>query len=142
MKTRFLILIILFASCNSANRIRYVNAYNCNFEFIELNSDFEFVLTEFYKNNASCATEGIPYTLLIGKTNDEKLPKKISILSLCDNNIYSIGTKFMIKPIINPMKNTSLHPILQVKDTVINKVKYRKVIGCENKAVWGIPKQK
>jgi len=132
-----LLLLVIF-NC-APRKVKYLNSLR--FEFIETKKEFELELTYFQKNLAYCYTEGIPYALLIGKTKDNSLPSTVSVLSKCDNNDYKIGTKFIIAPIENPEKSISLHPIYLVKDTIINKIKYRKVIGSENKAVWGIPKE-
>ncbi|MNK21530.1 hypothetical protein D3C87_397890 [compost metagenome] len=132
-------LLLFIIYCCTPKKV--LNQNKLGFEYIETKEEFEFELTEFYKNNAYCFTEGIPYALLIGKTKSTNLPSTISVLSQCDNNDYKIGSKFIIKPIENPEKRTTLHPIYFVKRTLVDNVKCSKVIGSENKAVWGIPKE-
>ncbi|AWA31161.1 hypothetical protein HYN48_14250 [Flavobacterium magnum] len=140
MKKIIFVFLLIFMSCKTTNEIRYVNQYDCSLEYLDSKFEFKFELIEFHENFAYCATEGIPYALLIGKTDDPRLPKKISVFSQCNNNHYTVGEKMIIVPKENPTKSTSLKPIYFTKDTIVNSVKFRKIIGCENKIIWGNPK--
>lgn len=110
------------------------------FDFIQFDDNFKIKLIEFHKNTAACNTEALPYALLIGETTGSSLPSKISILSYCDNRVFEIGDELIIEPTKDPTKQTSMNPIYFVKDTIINDMSRRWVIGSENKAIWGRPK--
>jgi len=96
-------------------------------------------LVQFQKNTFYCGTEGLPYALLIGKTNSNDLPKNITVLSYCDDRIFNVGDKLNIEPTKNPTKSTSLNPIYFVKDTIIDGNKINWLIGSEYKTIWGRP---
>ncbi len=104
------------------------------FKFIKADMVFEINLIEFYQNTADCGTEGLPYALLIGETSSELLPDKISVLSYCDDRVFKVGEKLKIEPTRNPINETTLNPIYFVKDSVINGIDRRWLIGSEYKA--------
>jgi hypothetical protein len=108
-----------------------------DFNFIERTETFNVIVTDFIKNDAYCATEGLPYALIIGNTSENKLPAKVSILAICDNNVYKVGDTLKISPIKNPMKETSLKPIYFIKRDTIDGIITRNIIGSENPAIWG-----
>jgi hypothetical protein len=95
-------------------------------------------LVKFYENNAYCYTEGIPYALLIGTPlSDSTLPDTISVLAICDNKKYVIGDTLNILQINNPETTSSLHKITIIKDTLIQRDRYRWAIGSEYQGTWG-----
>ena len=126
-------------SCKSKSGIENISQYKFEFDYIKLKSDFEMELIKFQRNLAHCGTEGLPYALLIGKTDSEFLPKKMTVLSYCDDRIFKVGDKLKIELTDNPTKRTSLNPIYFVKDTIISGIERRWIIGSENKTVWGRP---
>ena len=140
-KTNFIsfIVLILIIGCKAKSGIEYSTQNKFEFEYFNTDESFELELVEFYRNSASCGTEGLPYALLIGKTKTESLPEKISVLSYCDDRIFKIGDKLEIEPTENPTKKTTMNPIYFVKDTIINGNKNRWIIGSEYKAIWGRP---
>jgi hypothetical protein len=143
LKTKLQILIlgfILIFGCKSKNIGIYdSNANFIKFEFITTDKPFELKLTEFQANVFACNTEGLPYAVLIGKTYSERLPKKITVLSYCDDRYFEIGEKLKIIPTDNPTKRTSLNPIYLVKDSILNGKKTSWLIGSENKTIWARP---
>ena len=115
------------------------------FDFIEPNQVFDLTITEFYENTTSCSTETIPYALLIGITSDKTLPKKVSVLSVCEERIFKPGEKVIITPEPEPSLLTSRNPLnpmyFVITDTIVNgKMLSEWIIGSENKAIWGKPK--
>ena len=108
------------------------------FDFIKSDCPFDLELTEFHENLFYCYTEGIPYAILIGKTNDNTLPNIVTVLSRCEERTFKIGQKLKINPKKDPRQSISLGLIYSVKDTIIGGKKKRWLIGSENKAIWGI----
>jgi len=133
---------ISIISCKSNKHILKNSVYTQKFDYLNVKKEFEMKLSEFYPNTAYCGTEGLPYALLIGKPTENTLPKRISVLSYCDNRIFKIGEILKIKPTENPTKKTTMNPIYLVKDTIINGIKKRWLLGSENKVIWGIPNLK
>ena len=109
------------------------------FDYFSRKDNFEMELVKFQRNTASCGTEGLPYALLIGKTNSESLPEIVTVLSYCDDRIFNVGDRLRVEPTENPTKSTSMNPIYFVKDTMINGNKSRWIIGSEYKTIWGRP---
>jgi hypothetical protein len=109
------------------------------FDYFSRKDNFEMELVKFQRNTASCGTEGLPYALLIGKTNSESLPENVTVLSYCDDRIFNVGDRLRVEPTENPTKSTSMNPIYFVKDTMINGNKSRWIIGSEHKTIWGRP---
>ncbi len=112
------------------------------FNFISHSKEFELEVTEFYKNTFSCATEVVPYALIIGKTFSESLPDEISVLSYCEKKSFDVGMNLIIKPESEPSLLKSPNPmglIYFTKDSIINGVLTDWVIGSEFKAIWGKP---
>jgi hypothetical protein len=96
------------------------------------------VVTEFYKNNTYPYSEGgVSYALLIGKSNDIKLPKIISVLAIRDNNQYKLGEIVTVLPQEGLLKEGSRSLLYFTKDTIINKIKSTIIIGSEYPAVLG-----
>ena len=134
-----LIILPLLVTCSSKQKIFEIDNNKSVFDYLETKQEFELLITEFYQNTASCGIEGLPYALLIGETNSNFIPKKVSVLSYCDDRVFKVGTKVKIKPSENPTKLTTMNPIYFIKDTVINGKKRKWIIGSENKAIWGNP---
>jgi hypothetical protein len=134
-----LIILILIIGCKSQSGIEYSAQNRFGFDYLETNSKFEMELVDFQKNTAYCGTKGLPYALLIGKTNSELVPEYVTVLSYCDDRIFNIGDQLSIEPTENPTKRTTMNPIYFVKDTIINGNKSRWIIGSEYKAIWGLP---
>jgi len=126
---------IIFA-CSSPKMSQQTYSLNKGFDFISVSDTFHLTITQFYKNTAHPYTEGLPYALLIGETNQSKLPKQISVLAIRDNHSYNLGDVVIVHPAENPLKASSLKPIYLVKDTVIGKLNCHAVIGTEYPAVW------
>ena len=133
------LILILIIGCKSQSGIKYSAENRFGFEYLNVKDSFEIELVEFFQNTADCGTEGLPYALLIGKTESEFVPKNITILSYCDDRIFKTGEKLKIEPTQNPTEKTTMNPIYFVKDTIINGYKSRWVIGSEYKAIWGRP---
>ena len=96
-------------------------------------------VTYFFRNTTLCYTEAIPYALLIGTTNNpanSKIPKLVTVLAKCDNNVYKIGQDIHVVSIMDPTQPT-LRPLFIQKDTMINGKESFWLIGCENPAIWG-----
>jgi|WetSurSiteA1Bulk_404760.scaffolds.fasta_scaffold20088_4 hypothetical protein len=109
-----------------------------DFTYIQISDTISIKLIKFYKNDASCYTEAIPYALLIGKCNtNHSIPDTLSILAHCDNSIYNIGDTLRIIQIENPELRMSLHKITIVKDTIIAGLKTHWTIGSEYPGIWG-----
>ena len=135
-------LLMLSFGCGKKQELLTRIRSNRTFNYIKVEKNFEIEVVEFYRNTASCTTEGgRPYALLIGITNDDLLPDTVSVLSICDNRIFNVGSNVTIEPIENPLLNTSWSPIYFVKDTIINDLKMRWVVGAEYPSVWGIPRK-
>ncbi len=133
------LVLILIIGCKSQSGIDNSVENRFGFEYLNVKDSFEMELVKFVRNTAHCGTEGLPYTLLIGKTNSEIVPENITVVSYCDDRVFNIGDKLNVEPTDNPTKKTTLNPIYFVKDTVINGNKGRWIIGSENKTVWGRP---
>lgn len=125
---------LCFLSC-SARTTRLTG--QLEFQPINYTKSFRLTVDKFIKNDAYCFTEAIPYALAIGKTDNKDLPRELSVLLRCDNNLYDVGQTLNIKPIGDPTKETSLKPLYLVKDTLINGQKTRFLIGTENPVIWG-----
>jgi hypothetical protein len=136
-----IIILILIISCksNKPNSEYFENILK--FEFIEINDEFKMELTEFHPNISYCYTEGVPYALLIGKPLNSQLPKKISVLSYCEDRVYDVGKLLTITPTKKPKIAQSMSLIYLAKDTIINGEKKHWLLGSENKTIWGIPNQ-
>lgn len=141
MKTKKILFLLttVLISCSPNRKIEY-QTIRKGYEYIEYDKNFEIVLTEIYKSNGpSCWAKN--FNLLIGNTNSKELPLKISILSSWENfSNFKIGDTIVIKPLENEtLKDTIFFPSYFVKDTTINKKVKLKIIGSENKALWGNP---
>lgn len=129
----------------SANEEEISERRKLLFDFIEPNQVFDLTITEFYENTTSCATETVPYALIIGITTDKNLPEKVSVLSYCEERIFNPGEKVKIVPEPEPLLLTSRNPLnplyFVVTDTVVKgEILSEWIIGSENKAIWGKPK--
>jgi len=95
---------------------------------------------DFVRNRAYCySSAGVPYALIIGKTNKrayDKLPEVVSVLVRCDNKAYAIGQTLDVIPIEDPT-GTNMKPIYITKDTVIGGRTVRRLSGAEYPAIWG-----
>lgn len=136
-----IIVVLLLFSCKSKNVI-IGNSENgkMEFNFLEVEQPFNLELTEFHENNFYCFTEGIPYAILIGKTNNTSLPNIVTVLSRCEERNFTVGQNLRIVPEEDPRKNVNLNLIYSIKDTIISGKKKSWLIGAENKAIWGIAK--
>ena len=142
MKFISFLILILIIGCKSQQGIDYSKQNRLEFDYFNTKDIFEIELVQFQQNTVSCGTEGLPYSLLIGKTKSESLPGKVTILSYCDDRIFRVGDKLIIEPTENPTKKTTMNPIYLVKDTIINGKKIRWLLGSENKTIWGRPYSK
>jgi hypothetical protein len=133
------LVLILIIGCKSQSGIKYSADNGLGFEYLNIKQSFDMKLVDFFQNTAHCGTEGLPYALLIGKTESEFVPENITVLSYCDNRIFKVGEKLKIEPTENPTEKTTMNLIYFVKDTIINGNKNRWLIGSEYKAIWGIP---
>lgn len=115
----------------------YYAGLSRGFEFLNSNDTINLTVDKFVKNDAYCFTEGIPYALIIGTVENERLPKKISVLAQCDNSTYDIGQKLKILAIENPTIKTTLKPIYFVKDSLVGGQRYKFLIGSEYPGIWG-----
>ena len=131
------ILILTLFGCRTSTPATY--GPSNNFNYIKVSEPFELTVTEFYENSATCATEALPYALIIGTTSTDKLPSKISVLSWCDNRLFRAYDKLTVEPTDNPMDRTTLNPLYFVKDTTLNGSTTRWLIGSEHPAIWGTP---
>lgn len=127
--------LLILLACSS--RATLTQSGPSGFQLITYPSQFRLMVDQFIKNDALCATHGIPYALVIGKPKSQELPNRISVLLWCDNSIYYQGQELSIQPIADPTKETSLHVMYFVKDTLINKQKISFIIGSENPGIWG-----
>ena len=118
MKLKILITVLCLLSCSA--KTTYTTSTQLKFQTINYEKPFQLTVDKFTKNDAYCFTEAIPYAVAIGKTNAQDLPKKLSVLLYCDNNLYHVGQILKIQPIIDPTKNTALNPLYLVRDTLIN----------------------
>ena len=134
-----LFILISVISCKSKKPLILNFEGKTEYEFIETKREFELILTEFKQNTFYCYTEIVPYALLIGKTNNSELPKKISVLSYCDKRVFKVGDTLKITPSEKPKRTESMGLLYYSKDTIVGGKKVYKKIGTENKAVWGIP---
>lgn len=151
---KLILILILIVGCISktANKEATVSnkeseKRNFLFDFITPKTEFDLTITEFYENKTSCATEVIPYALIIGITSEKNLPKKVSVLSVCEERIFKLGQKIKIIPESEPSLLSGKNPLYPlyfvVVDTIVNgKNKTDWIVGSENKAVWGYPKTK
>jgi len=135
MKLKILITVLCLLSCSA--KTTYTTSIQWQFQTINYEKPFKLTVDKFTKNDAYCFTEAIPYAVAIGKTNAQDLPKKLSVLLYCDNNLYHVGQILKIQPIIDPTKNTTLNPLYLVRDTLINGQKVKFLIGTENLVIWG-----
>ena len=124
---------------------RWLNDYEVlrkGYNLIEIENEFEIKLTDFYQCNCMPSCYVINHSLLIGTTNDINLPKKISILSLANNDEnFKIGDLIKIQPTKKPYDESGPRfPAYYTTVNVINGKKETVLIGYENKATWGIPK--
>ncbi len=145
-------ILISFVGCNSKTsksepivEIEESKERDLLFDFIEPEKEFELTITDFYENRTSCATEVVPYALIIGTTTDKDLPKKVSVLSYCEEEVFKPGQKVIIIPEVEPSLLTSRNPLnplyFVVTDTIVNgEMLSEWIIGSENKAIWGKPK--
>lgn len=140
-KSIFLVMLFLGFGCKSQKDISQLSINKQVFNYFRADSTFEIKITSFYQSKASCGTEGLPYALLIGKTNNKALPDTVSILSYCDKRIFSVGNKVTIEPTKNPTLESTLKPIFIVKDTMIDHVKTHWIIGSEYQSTWGRPEK-
>ena len=76
----------------------------------------------------------MPYALLIGETNSEFIPERVSVLSYCDDRILNIS-KTNEKP--NEYNNYESNIFHKRHDNLWKKRKW--IISSENKAIWGNP---
>jgi len=79
------------------------------FKFLEIAQPFDLELTEFHENNFHCFTEGIPYAILIGKTNNTSLTNIVTILSRCEERTFKVGQNLRVAPKEDPRNNVSLN---------------------------------
>lgn len=136
------LLVILFWTCLlscATKRIAYnPTPFFKGFQFFKYKDTINLTVDKFVKNDAYCATEALPYALIIGTTNNQKdIPRKISVLAWCDNNSYTIGHTLRILPIEDPTTKTTLNPLYLVRDSVVNGQRHRFLIGSDNPAIWG-----
>jgi hypothetical protein len=128
---------ILSCSLTRNQKTKYYDTYH-DFRYFQTIDTILLKLVRFYKNDAYCYTEAIPYALLIGlPINNQNIPDTISILARCDNNIYRIGDTLTIIPIDNPEMSISLHKVSIVKDTLLQGKKTKWSIGSEYLGIWG-----
>lgn len=144
MKKNTIILFLIISlgfGCKSQKDINQLSINTESFKFFSVDTTFEIEIISFYQNQADCGTEGLPYSLLIGKTNNEMLPDTVSILSYCDNRTFTAGSNVEIQPTKNPTLDTTLNPIFIIKDTIIDNIKTRWIIGSEYQSIWGRPQK-
>ncbi len=139
-KTQTILLATILIGCSSTRTIDY-KTLRKGYDYINYDKKFEIILTEIYQcNGPSCWAKN--FTLMIGKTNGNKLlPTKVSVLSSWENfSNFKIGDTVTINPVENEsLKDTITFPTYFIKDTIINRQKKQKIIGSENKAIWGKP---
>jgi hypothetical protein len=135
-KTLLLLIAALIFACSSPKKSQQTYSLNKGFDFISVKDTFKLTITEFHKNDAYPYTEGLPYALLIGKTNKVDFPKQVSVLAIRDNNSYNSGDVVTIHPIEDLTKTSTLKPIYFVKDTVVGRLKCHAIIGTEYPAIW------
>jgi len=148
-------ILFFFVGCNSKTsksepiveieEVEEIKEMDLLFDFIEPQNEFELTITDFYENRTSCATETVPYALIIGTTTDKDLPKKVSVLSYCEEEVFKPGQKVIIIPEVEPSLLTSRNPLnltyFVVMDTIVKgEMLSEWIIGSENKAIWGKPK--
>ncbi|WP_295676774.1 hypothetical protein [uncultured Mucilaginibacter sp.] len=124
---------------NDPNKIIHYVGQLYDFKFFTIKDTIQIIVKQFFKNDVFCYTKGIPYALIIGTvTNNNNYPREISVLAICDQNIYNVGDKLKISQSNDPrIGSSSLHPIIFTHDTIINKKRYLYLIGSESPAVWG-----
>lgn len=130
--------IILLFSCKSKQVIVQAQYYK-DFDFIEYNDTIDIVVQEFWQNNGACfQTGGWSYALIIATTNIPIIENNtITVLAICNNNIYSKGEKLEIVQLKSDEVGNTVRLIRLFKDTVINNIEYRHYIGSEYPAICG-----
>ncbi len=142
MKTRTVLYFTVFAivvSCISHRADQSIQQASRTevFDYFDYKDTIRVNVVEFLPNTAYCYSEGIPYALIIGTTEQHtSLPKTISVLAKCDNNTYEVGKGLRIVAIADPTSST-LKPIYFTKDTVIHNQTKKWIIGSQYPATWG-----
>lgn len=140
MKIRLLTLGLFLISCSV--RTSHPTYTSLDWQVINYNKTFKITVDKFVKSSGPCLSHGsISYALVVGRTENNDLPERLSVLLASDNNLYDIGQSLEIRPIDDPTKAHSLKPIYLVKDTLINGQKTRYIIGSENPRIWGMASQ-
>ena len=135
MRILYVSILVCLLSCSFKHRKVY--AMYTGYRYFSVQDTFDITVQRFVKNDAYCFTEGIPYALIIGKTNGSNLPKTVSVLAQCDNNTYAVGQVLRILPIEDPTLSTTLKPFYLVRDSLVNRRVYLYLIGDEYPAIWG-----
>lgn len=129
--------LILAFSCKT----KYVTfRYYKDFDFIEYNDTIDIVVWEFWQKNKGLCFQsgGWPYALIIATTNISIIENDtITVLAICDNNIYNKGEKLKIVQLKPDEIGNPVRLIRLFKDTVINNIEYRHYIGSEYPAICG-----
>jgi len=145
-KMRKLILIVVFtlysgiSYCQQTDtaRIKYYAGVVREFKFFRIKDTLQVIVKEFIKNDAFCFSEGgIPYALIIGQAVNRKSRKVVSVLAICDENIYHVGDKLKIIQSHDPRIGT-FNRVDFEKDTIYKNDKYLYILGSEYPAVWGL----
>lgn len=128
---------ILISRIGCSQKTAHIRVLTKSFQFFKLKDTLQITVNQFFKNDAACCQEGIPYALIIGIVSDNKdYPKVISVLAICDNKVYRIGQHLKIVANRDPRIGSSLNPINFGRDTVVNHKKYACYAGSEFPAIW------
>jgi hypothetical protein len=125
-----------FERKDSANKITKYAGILHQFRFFKLKDTLQITVTQFYRNTVFCYTEATPYALIIGTTNNKSYPKMISVLAICDNNVYHIGEELRVSQSYDSRIDGSPAPLNFAQDTIINGKRFEYIIGSEYPAVW------
>jgi hypothetical protein len=128
---------VAFGQASYSTKITHYAGTVHEFHFFRLKDTLKITVRKFIKNDLYCFTEAVPYALIIGAVNNDKnYPPIISVLAICDNNVYKIGDKLNIVQNDSPLIGSSLHPVDFIRDTIIDKKRFLCIEGGEYPALW------
>jgi hypothetical protein len=138
-RVALLITCLLFVACTLKSYKYGITPIPKGFSYVKYTGSFKMRVSQFYPNQALCGRV-VTYALAIGEPTDQSLPKKLSVLLMCENKVYKAGDTLIITTLNDSLaKRTSpSNTMYIIHYKKIKSIDHQRIIGSEYPAVWGI----